>query len=418
LSGIEYFENLDTLICGYQKLKKVNLNKNINLQYLNLSGNDGLEAIQIDSLSLLSHLEITNIGYEFDSINLSHFKYLKELFIDNLNSLDVSNNPELKILSAIRIPDIDVSQNLKLKRLTCSNQTNVDLSNNALLESLSCIAYGSDTTDGLMFLDVTKNLLLKELDCQQNNLTQLDLSHNTELETLICSTNPIKKIDLSSNTKLKIFRCQNCKLDSLDVSNNRELNYLNCHFNQIKKLNITNNKNLEILVCPSNQIDSLNLANCQNLKKLDCSNNNLGFLDLSKNNQLEWIQIIENPNLKNVCVWELPFPPSGVWLNDWGCPELNYVNCNTSVTQINKPDIRIFPNPTDGDLYIDLPFPQKVNSISLTNLAGKIIFQKEYFNENNLCKLDLKRLKNGVYIITVNTVNGLYNERIIKKSSM
>lgn len=237
LSGIEYFVNLDTFSCISHKLEKVNLNKNLKLQYLNLSGNYDIETIQIDSLSILSHLDITNIGYNIDTINLTHLTHLKELYIDYKSKLNISNNPELEILDAIHIPGINVSQNLMLRKLTCSNITSIDLSQNRLLESFSCVAFGTDSTDGLKILDLSNNLILKELDCSQNYLTHLDLTNNSKLEKLTCSNNPLKKLGLSKNTKLKMLRCLVCKLDSLNISNNKELTLLNCHFNKIKKLN-------------------------------------------------------------------------------------------------------------------------------------------------------------------------------------
>lgn len=416
ITGIEYFVNLDTLSCTSQNLKKVDLNKNTKLQYLNLLSIPELDTIQIDSLSLLSYLNLNNNN--IDSINLSHFSHLKELYIDYKKNLDVTKNTELELLDAENIPNIDVTKNEKLKTLICNNQTILNLSNNPLLETLSCISLGTDTTDGLKSLDLTNNINLKELDCSQNNLTKLNLNKNINLEKLICSTNPLKSLDLKNNTNLKFLRCSDCQLSSLDVSQNTNLNYLICNYNQIKTLQLTNNKLLEFLYCQLNEIDSLDLTNCTQLKKIDFSNNNLHFLDLAQNNQLNWIQMVENSELKNVCVWEIPFPPSGVWLNDWGCPDLNYVECNTSIKQLNKKNIRIFPNPTDGFINIELPLLQKINSVTLINVMGKIILKNVNFSDSYQYKMDLRKLENGVYMLIVNTDIGKYHEKIIKKSGI
>ena len=416
ISGIEYFVNLDTLSCTAQNLKKVDLNKNSKLQYLNLDSNPELDTIQIDSLSFLSYLNLKNNNV--DSINLTHFSHLKELHINYKKELDVTKNSELETLEAEFIPNIDVSKNENLKTLICNNQSSLDLSNNPLLETLNCIALGTDTTDGLKSLDLTNNMNLKELDCSQNNLTKLDISDNVNLEKLICSSNPLKSLDLRNNTNLEFLRCSDCQLSALDVSQNINLTYLHCHFNQIKTLQLTNNKLLEFLYCQLNEIDSLDLTNCKELKKIDCSNNNLNYLDLSQNNQLEWIQMVENPELKNVCVWAIPFPPSDVWLNDWGCPDLNYVKCNTSINQFDSSNIRIFPNPTNGEINIEFPLLQKINSIILTNLNGQVIFKKVNISDSYQYKLDIGKLANGMYELIIDTDTKKYNEKIIKKSGI
>ena len=56
-------------------------------------------------------------------------------------------------------------------------------------------------------INVSHNTQLKELWCQNNNLTTLDVSKNTQLESLNCSSNHLTTLDVSKNKQLKKLFC-------------------------------------------------------------------------------------------------------------------------------------------------------------------------------------------------------------------
>jgi len=57
---------------------------------------------------------------------------------------------------------------------------------------------------------------------------------------------------------------------------------------------------------------------------LFCSSNQLTRLDISKNSKLDWLWIDNMPTLHEVCVWTLPFPPSGFHLKVNGSPNVYF----------------------------------------------------------------------------------------------
>ncbi len=56
-------------------------------------------------------------------------------------------------------------------------------------------------------IDVSNNIGLSELWCDNNQLSSLDVSNNTELELLSCNGNQLSSLDVSQNTKLTELRC-------------------------------------------------------------------------------------------------------------------------------------------------------------------------------------------------------------------
>jgi gliding motility-associated-like protein len=72
-------------------------------------------------------------------------------------------------------------------------------------------------------LDISKNINLQVLICDQNNLKTLDVSKNINLTFLSCEQNQLTNLDVSKNTKLARLYCKNNKLITLNLKNGNDL---------------------------------------------------------------------------------------------------------------------------------------------------------------------------------------------------
>jgi hypothetical protein len=248
--------------------------------------------------------EITSIFIESNSNNayisslqgIEYFPDLEELVSEiGMTEVDVSRNPKLKKLSVgLYImgnmgdaPDhftLDTSNNPELTYLSVggSRLDGVDLTNNTKLTYLN-LNLGSQITS----LDLSQNVLLKELYCLAAGITELDVSHCPELETLDCSSSrSLTTLNITGCTKLKTLSCSGCKIGSLDVSQRSELETLNCSYNQITSLNVTGCSKLTKLECTDNELTNLDVTSCPQLTELNCRLNALTSLDVSNNKEL------------------------------------------------------------------------------------------------------------------------------------
>ena len=197
LQGIEYFNNLQTLICS-----------------------GGWNATQNNHSGKITTLDVSN--------NLN----LQALFcsMNELKDLDITRNTELIFFDcrSNELTSIDVSNNTKLTHLNCGlNQlTNINLDSNTALERIDC------DCNQLKSLDISKCTALNTLDCQGNKLTTLDVSNNPALTGLLCSDNQLTSLDVSKNTALESLGCNWNQLTMLDVSKNAALSWLHCSSNQ------------------------------------------------------------------------------------------------------------------------------------------------------------------------------------------
>ncbi|ABQ03666.1 leucine-rich repeat domain-containing protein [Flavobacterium johnsoniae] len=236
-------------------------------------------SIQISDVKNITSLNLKSQKLE----NLNGIEYFT-----SLNSLDCSYN---------QIRSIDISQNLLLKELICNENEilSLDLSANTHLEHLNC------AFNRLKKLNISHNLLLVKLICHWNLLTNLDLENNSLLEELDFAYNHIFGIELGVKPKLKNLKCSQNGLISLDVSDCPELKVLHCANNSLLSIELAKNVIMEDLRCFYNHITTLDISQNKLLETLYCSNNKISVLDTSHNTKLQTLDYSNN------LIWEKDF---------------------------------------------------------------------------------------------------------------
>lgn len=71
--------------------------------------------------------------------------------------------------------------------------------------------------------------------------------------------------------------------------------------------------------------------------------------------------------------------------------------------------ILVYPNPTQGNLFIDTADLEEIDTVNIYNINGKLIKSLDYKR-----KINLKDLSSGIYFIQVQTLNHKYIKKIIK----
>ncbi len=254
--------------------------------------------------------------------------YCSEKGISSLKGIEIFYNLESLYCSGNKLTSLNVSKNTKLVYLYCAGNklTSLDVTKNTQLKILSCgeVAIIPDQSENaISSLDVSQNLLLRELYCSNNNLSKLDVSKNKDLQVLECANNhltslnvtqnveltdlkigylgnngvegnAISSLDLSKNLALRELDCSHNNLSKLDISKNTELAELFCDSNNLSELNISKNLKLRELWCDNNHLKTLDISKHTGLRGLYCNNNNLSHLDVSKNLQLSILMCHSN----------------------------------------------------------------------------------------------------------------------------
>ena len=83
------------------------------------------------------------------------------------------------------------------------------------------------------------------------------------------------------------------------------------------------------MLCDRNELSTLDVSNNIALTFVLCFSNQLTTLDVSVCTALETLNLHDMPSLYEVCVWEMPFPPTGVEVDTTGSPNVYFTtDCN------------------------------------------------------------------------------------------
>ena len=355
-----------------EKISKEDLDK---IQVLIPDFKDTLKSLQgVEYLSNLKAVLPKKIAT--DTID---FSYNKKLEVFYFNKYDVCGyygfySKEKWIKNIIFSP-----QN-KIKHIAgVSWGGNLDLSS---LKSLEIFDMECSQIDKIV---IPKSI--KKLNLRLNEISNIDLTNLSNLEELDLLGNPISKIDLTNLKKLK-----NIKLDlsfftkNINFSNNPNLEYIELSGNiplvlKNRTIDFTNNIKLKTLIIKDNNLETLNLEKNINLEKIDLTNNNLANLKLN-NEKLEYLNLSNNKNFKNINVTKLP--------------KLKYIKLDN--TKLKMDSIDFSNNPLLEEVYINGGDDNSINinsldfsnNLNLKTLKVKAKLKKLNIEKNiNLNELDI-----------------------------
>jgi Leucine-rich repeat (LRR) protein len=368
LTGIEGFTALEYLNCQFNNLSSLNLSQNSKLIELSCHGN------KLTTLDLATNTELTTLQANKNQIAKLDLSQNAKLVYVNvmenaLTSLNLKNgnntnfqgalltkNPTLSCIQVddtafattrtdifykdsaanynvvcvnyTLIPDVNFENKLislgidsgspdgKVQTSKISTLVSLDIANSNItdltgIQDFTELKYFFCNSNSITTIDLSKNLLLENLDVKENNLTSLNVSKNIKLQILEFAQNQISSIDLSENTNLSQIGFNFNKLTEINLTNNN-LTELHCRGNSLTNLNLTAQTNLKLLECGNNKIVSLNLTSNKKLEELECANMGLTSLNVSENkelvllnafgNELTSLDFSQNPKLKGLYV--------------------------------------------------------------------------------------------------------------------
>lgn len=230
---IYLLSDLELLDCAGSPIRSLNLRYNVKLRTLDLDGCDDLSFLDLNTNPKLSELhcfckslkrlELLE-GHEIDGINvnLGQHRHIPE-------SVEIVYTP--------RIEDM-VFKRFILDNYDFNYDSFVSLAEAAEVESMNI---PSDEYSGIASLyGIGMFTSLKGLDVSsQGLLTELDLSRQVSLTVLVCDNTSVKTLDLRDCPVLVSLYAQNTSLVSLDLSHNPALKEAYLSGSPIKTLYLT-----------------------------------------------------------------------------------------------------------------------------------------------------------------------------------
>ena len=239
----------------------------------------------------------------------------------------------------------------------------------------------------LQLLDVTKNLALTSLVCNNNELTTLDVSNNTSLVKFYCNDNQLPRINVTANTALQEFDIANNLLSALNIRNNTALTYL-C---------ISNNAELSMVDVKYNtELQELHTEGLTAITEMD----------LTQNPKLTKYSFTNCPNLVNINV----------------CADFTMDNCLFTGSG-NNPGLSI-TNTTGIEFYYVGRFCPNISkggvvfTISNGGKNGKIVSLEETSQSWSSAETWCSNYGTGWYLPSLDELKVIYNQKSAINSTL
>lgn len=83
----------------------------------------------------------------------------------------------------------------------------------------------------------------------------------------------------------------------------------------------------------------------------------------------------------------------------------------TSVAAITTTNVTIAPNPTNGNVRIDVPTASEKLKVQVSTITGAVMLQEEI---SNRATIDMAHLPAGIYMLHINDGQGIHHARVVK----
>jgi hypothetical protein len=123
--------------------------------------------------------------------------------------------------------------------------------------------------------------------------------------------------------------------------------------------------------------------------------------------QVSNLPVVTVPNITlSKGIHTLNFYPQG----NLNFDKFNFRKNSTSINEINKDEIRLYPNPADGLFQVCAP---TIGTITISDSSGRRILEEKMKDVNHT--IDLSGYVAGIYILTIQSGEQMYQTNLIKK---
>jgi len=204
---------------------------------------------------------------------------------------NTSINQFLRVQYNVLTDDIDSSLKKWISQeYNIANPSDCSTEEAEKVKEISCKEKGIKTLNGL---DKFKNI--ERIYLSDNKITDFDLSPFPNLKELDCSYCPVKKLNISNNFLLEYIRYEGLRgnnLGEISFSGNPNLKKIIGGQDGISQIDLSSNPQVEeIDIRLSQNFRFIDIQACSKLKKIRLWGVLIPFVDLTKNENLEHVEI-------------------------------------------------------------------------------------------------------------------------------
>ena len=94
-------------------------------------------------------------------------------------------------------------------------------------------------------------------------------------------------------------------------------------------------------------------------------------------------------------------------------PVCDNVDITVGIDELNNSYVNIYPNPANS--FVNLEINREVNSITLLNNVGQMVYFNDNVNTNEVVVINTSAFEAGIYIVQLETTTGFITKKIAIK---
>jgi len=230
------------------------------------------------------------------------------------------------------------------------------------------------------------------LSCNGNKIRSLDLSQNLKLAYLYCDDNEISELDISMCKDLYTLRARRCGMTNIILENNSRLTELFLNDNELESINVRGCTGLMYLHLEHNRLKELDVSKCESLWGLYCEFNLLTKLELKNLTKLDYLTCMGNP-FKTLNISDTSWPAKRLYcdadimkhldqerlstIEDLGC--LVYIEAES----VSESSMEVILESFEGDLSKLDSYYYTYNGLARNRIPknNRILIQKDFKDE-------------------------------------
>ena len=330
----------------------------------------------------------------------------------------------------------DVGANFSVNLAADSSNTKAIIKNgmyekivNIQIGLFSSPSYNLNTRDTI--IRIYGNVTKIDFRCSDGIIRDFNIDSNSYLTQIWAYNLVYKNVSFNNSNNLEVLYLQYSRIESIDFRNLENLIYLGVPGNEeLTKLDLRELTRLKILMFQNTGVSDININGLNELRDIDCYNTNLSTMGYDSlfcalpecSDSLSGMIVVIYDSTYSDFPTYMSSNSQNLISKNWFPTDRNYqlmppTNGTFDCSSIGMDDIefnfveaKVYPNPAID--YLSIETKEVVQMLEVYDALGRKAISKTP-NQNNF-SLDISNLEKGIYILKLQTNEGIGSYKIVK----
>ncbi|MPL70095.1 hypothetical protein SDC9_15846 [bioreactor metagenome] len=290
-------------------------------------------------------------------------------------------------------------------------------------------SYNLNTRDTI--IRIYGNVTKIDFRCSDGFIRDFNIDSNSYLTQIWAYNLVYKNVSFNNSNNLEVLYLQYSRIESIDFRNLENLIYLGVPGNEeLTKLDLRELTRLKILMFQNTGVSDININGLNELRDIDCYNTNLSTMGYDSlfcalpecSDSLSGMIVVIYDSTYSDFPTYMSSNSQNLISKNWFPTDRNYqlmpptngtFDCSSiwiDDVELDFVEAKVYPNPAID--YLCIETKEVVQRLEVYDALGKRVISKTP-NQNNF-SLDISNLEKGIYILKLQTNEGIGSYKIVK----